>query len=216
MKNVYFLSGLGADERMFQALDLSFCKPVFVPWIQPGPQESLPAYASRLRQTIPEENPCIVGLSFGGMLTVEMAKLNNAIKAIIISSAKTRSEIPAWIKLSRFWPLHRYLPHDFIRWFEKRNDYFFGPLQPDTKKVLNHIIDDSDLYFDAWAVDAIISWQNNEVPGNLVHIHGDADRLLPYSLVYCNETITGGSHLMVMDHATEVTTVLRKYITGMA
>jgi hypothetical protein len=34
MKKVYFISGLGADKRAFSFLDLSFCEPVFINWIQ--------------------------------------------------------------------------------------------------------------------------------------------------------------------------------------
>ena len=46
---VYFLSGLGADKTVFQFLDLDFCEPVFIEWIPPHKNESLPDYALRLK-----------------------------------------------------------------------------------------------------------------------------------------------------------------------
>jgi len=38
---VYFLSGLGADKRIFELLNLSFCEPVFIDWIPPQQNETL-------------------------------------------------------------------------------------------------------------------------------------------------------------------------------
>ena len=54
MKKVYFISGLGADKRIFSFLDLSFCEPVFIDWITPLKNESLESYALRLRKQIPD------------------------------------------------------------------------------------------------------------------------------------------------------------------
>ncbi|MBC7650419.1 MAG: alpha/beta hydrolase, partial [Deinococcales bacterium] len=85
MQKVYFISGLGADKRSFSFLDLSFCEPIFISWLIPLSKETLVAYALRLRATITEPNPIIVGLSFGGMLVTEMAKNDATVTPIIIS-----------------------------------------------------------------------------------------------------------------------------------
>ncbi len=74
MQNVYFISGLGADKRAFQFLNLRFCNPVFVEWIKPEHEESISDYAARLKDQIRDDHPVIVGLSFGGMIAVEYAK----------------------------------------------------------------------------------------------------------------------------------------------
>ena len=99
MQKVFFISGLGADKRSFSFLDLSFCTPVFISWLAPLPKETLVAYALRLRATITELNPTIVGLSFGGMLVTEMAKADASVTPIIISSNKSSSEFPFWLKI---------------------------------------------------------------------------------------------------------------------
>jgi hypothetical protein len=41
MKKVYFISGLGADSRVFSFLDLSYFEPVFLDWLPPQKKESL-------------------------------------------------------------------------------------------------------------------------------------------------------------------------------
>src|SRR5687768_12603951 len=98
MQKVYFISGLGADERAFSFLDLGFCEPVFIPWVRPLEGETVPAYAVRLKERIPEDFPIIVGLSFGGMVAVEIGKAFPCKKIVLLSSAKTQKEIPFYLK----------------------------------------------------------------------------------------------------------------------
>ena len=62
MTKIYFISGLGADKRVFSFLDLSFCDPVFIEWIPPLKKESLKEYALRLREQIKDESPVIIGI----------------------------------------------------------------------------------------------------------------------------------------------------------
>lgn len=211
MPNIYFLSGLGADEKVFQFLDLSFCNPVFVPWITPMPGETLPAYAQRLRQTIPEEHPLVLGVSFGGMLAVEMAKHDPLLRAVIVSSAKTRAELPGWIKASRFFPVYKWLPNELMRAVVQQCNWFFGAEKKETITIFHSIMKASFIPFDTWAVHAIIHWQNNTIPANLLHIHGTGDRLLPYANVHCDKTIKGGRHLMIMDHGELIMPLVKQY-----
>jgi pimeloyl-ACP methyl ester carboxylesterase len=100
MKKIYLFPGLGADERVFVNLDLSGFEPVFIQWIQPLKNETIEAYALRLTEQIPDENPSLIGVSFGGMIAVEVAKHIPAEKVILISSAKNGNEIPGYYPLA--------------------------------------------------------------------------------------------------------------------
>ena len=82
MKNVYIFSGLGADKRVFQKLDFSYCNATFIEWTAPLRHESFEHYASRILSQIKHENPILIGLSFGGMMAVEVAKLIKTEKEI--------------------------------------------------------------------------------------------------------------------------------------
>jgi hypothetical protein len=88
MKKIYFISGLGADKRIFSFLDLSFCEPVFVDRITPLKNESLQGYALRLGKNIPGKDPVIIGISFGGMLATEIAKVNPSPKSSLFPVIK--------------------------------------------------------------------------------------------------------------------------------
>ncbi|MDY7021951.1 MAG: alpha/beta hydrolase, partial [Cyanobacteriota bacterium] len=110
LKDVYFISGLGADKRVFRRLKTEGYQPVHIDWIEPEKGESISDYAQRLATQIKSENPILVGLSFGGLIAVEMAKHLNPEKVILISSAKNHTEVPPYFKLFRWFPIHRIFP----------------------------------------------------------------------------------------------------------
>jgi pimeloyl-ACP methyl ester carboxylesterase len=210
---VYFLSGLGADKTVFQLLDLSFCEPVFIDWIKPLPDEQLQQYALRIKkECIPADDAVIVGLSFGGMLATEIATYYPNTRSIIISSSKTKNEIPALYRAGKYFPLYKWLPgklqKTFMRFYEKR----FGVRSKTGKKIYQNVIKQADISFNRWAIHALLYWDNMEVPANIVHVHGTADKILPYKNITCNYTIQNGGHLMVMENAREISAILQELI----
>ena len=212
MKKVYFISGLGADQRIFSFLDLSFCEPVFIDWISPLKNESLENYALRLRHQIPENNPTIVGISFGGMLTVELAKNNPDVKAIILSSNKTKKEFPFYFKAGRYIPVYKWGSASVSKKITLRFRSILGGTNKEENKLIRQIILDSDLSFVRWAISAILNWENNTIPANLTHIHGSADKLLPIRYVKPDHVIEGGTHVMTLDKHEEVSRLLKTLI----
>jgi pimeloyl-ACP methyl ester carboxylesterase len=212
LKKVYFISGLGADKRAFSFLDLTFCEPIFIEWIAPLSKETLSQYALRLKEQINDAAPIIVGVSFGGMLATEIAKTNPAAKVIIISSNKVKKEFPRLLLIGKYIPAYKWMPLQLIKRGAAIQQFFFNPKGEKQKMVFNTIINESDTHFTRWAIEAILKWENKEVPENLIHIHGTADKLLPFRLVKENYAIKDGTHLMIMNNASEITELLRKLI----
>lgn len=212
MKKVYFISGLGADKRIFSFLDLSFCEPVFIDWLAPLKNESLEKYALRLRQQIPEKAPVIVGISFGGMLSVEIAKADPSVLAIILASNKTKKEFPVYFRAGRYLPLYKWSPAALAKKFTLRTSFILGGTNPEEKKLLHQIIRESDIYFVRWAIRAILHWQNKIIPSNIIHVHGTADKLLPFRFVKADHVIEGGTHVMTLDKHREISELLRQLI----
>ncbi|HVG11799.1 MAG TPA: hypothetical protein VM843_02295, partial [Flavisolibacter sp.] len=85
--NVYFISGLGADCRIFKNLQLPpSYHAVHVEWIKPLVKESLAEYALRLSAAIDTTQPFgLIGLSLGGMIAVEISKNKRAEWVVLIS-----------------------------------------------------------------------------------------------------------------------------------
>lgn len=99
-KELYIFSGLGADEKVFQKLYFSDFSPTFIKWIAPQEEETIENYATRLLDQIRTTKPILIGLSFGGMIAVEVAKQIDTEKVILIASAKTQNEIPFYFRFA--------------------------------------------------------------------------------------------------------------------
>ncbi|MBD0337436.1 MAG: alpha/beta hydrolase, partial [Cyanobacteria bacterium Co-bin13] len=96
-----------------------------------------------------------------------------------------------------------------ISWFAY---WVFGVNLPDERKLLKTILLETDPHFLKWALHRVVLWQNEEIPENLTHIHGDCDRIFPPFFVEPDFMLPQGGHLMVMNHAREVSALLEKVI----
>lgn len=213
MKKVYFIAGLGADSRAFSFLDLSFCEPQFIEWVTPGVKETLASYAEKLFTCIKDEEAIIVGLSFGGMLATEIAKRYPRTKVIIISSSKTHLEIPNYLRFWRHFPIYKLHSKKIKNTAGGFVLSILGAKGVEQKKLQLQIMRDSDPGFTRWAMDAIVNWRNTIVPKNITHIHGTADKLLPYRYVKADYAIEGGEHVLVMDRPQEVCQLLKQIMS---
>jgi pimeloyl-ACP methyl ester carboxylesterase len=207
---IYFISGLGADERVFKHIKLpSNCEPVHLSWIKPGKNESLHDYAMRMAERInPDEKFALIGLSFGGMIATEIAKKFKPEKVILISSIPSTEQLPIYYKLAGKIGLQKILPISFIK-----NAAFVKRLitneRSEDKKMLRAMIRECDDDFIRWAMTAILKWDNKDIPKNLVHLHGTNDGILPVHYTKPTHPIRNGSHLMVLTKAREINGILR-------
>ncbi len=209
-KEIYIFSGLGADERVFQRLDLSDYSISFIKWQTPLYNESVESYATRLLDQITSERPILLGLSFGGIIAIEVAKRIETEKLILISSAKTRTEIPFYYRFARKLYLHKLLPSTLLKHLSFITNWFFGVTSSCEKELLRQILIETDPKFLRWAIDKIVNWTNTTQPRNVFHIHGTSDRILPIKFVSCDIKIKDGGHLMILNKADQLSIILRK------
>lgn len=213
-KEIYIISGLGADERVLEKLSYGEYIPTYIHWIKPLVGEKLGGYIKRLSSQIRASNPIIVGLSFGGIVAVELSKLYPSSKLILLASAKTKYEIPYYLRMAAVLRLHKLLPSKIFSNSNKITEWLFGIKQKEEKKLLKNILEETDIDFMAWAIDQILSWKNTIVPFNFYHIHGDTDRILPLRFINCNYIIKNGGHFMTMNKYEEINQILRKVLTS--
>jgi pimeloyl-ACP methyl ester carboxylesterase len=206
---LYIFSGLGADERVFGFLEFPGYKVNFIKWITPQEHETMEHYASRLRDQVTTINPVLIGLSFGGMMAVEVARQMETQKVILIASAKTRAELPFYYRVAGKLRLHKLIPAGFLKRANAITNWVFGVQSSSDKELLKQILTDTDPVFLKWAMDKIVHWKNKEQVQNVIHIHGSEDKILPLRYVDCNIVIPGGGHLMTLNKAKEVSEVLR-------
>jgi len=209
MKEIYIFSGLGADEQVFQRIDFPDHRVIFIKWIEPRDRESIENYAQRLIEQISSERPILVGLSFGGMMAIEVAKQINTEKLILIATAKTRNEVPFYFRLAGKLRLHKIVPIKFFRSLDFLTNWFFGVKTSVERQLLKQILSETDSKFFKWAIDKIVHWQNFTLPKNCIHIHGTSDRILPIRFITCDVKVDNGGHLMVLTHSKELNKILR-------
>lgn len=210
MKDLYLIPGLGADHRVFEFLDLSEYSCHHISWIQPLKDESIEDYAKRLSEQIQSANPILIGVSFGGMIAIEIAKYFPAEKVILISSARTKSEVPVYLRWIGKMRLHKIVPKLWLKKPGRLLFYFFSVKQPNERKLLSEIVRDTDSDFLAWAINSIVRWGNDFIPNNTILIHGLSDRLFPFNKG--DITIAKGGHFMIVNKAREISEHLKRIL----
>jgi len=213
LNDIYFVSGLGADERVFRLLKFEGYQPVHIHWVTPERNEPIEQYAKRLATQIKSDDPIIVGLSFGGMIAVEIAKQIQAQTVILISSAKTQAEIPPYFKMFRWLPLHRIIPFKALLWLTYwLVSWFFSPESREESKFLRSILVDTDSHFLHWALHKVVTWNNQTCLDCLYHLHGTSDRIFPIRYVDPDYTLEHGGHFMIVNRAAKISTLIEQVI----
>jgi len=210
--NLYIFSGLGTDHRVFQRVDFGEWNPKYIQWITPEKQETIEQYALRLSKQIPEENPTIIGLSFGGMVAIEVSKLLNPKQLILLATAKTKQEIPWYYKAAGKMNLHRLLPLRFLTHSTTLSNWFFGTTDAFDRNLLKQILLETNPVFLKWSIDQIVKWNNETLIENGTHIHGTNDRILPKQFVKADCSIERGGHFMTVNKADEVSLLIQQII----
>lgn len=210
MKNsVYIFSGLGTDERVFQKLKFENVNVTFIQWIPPKSKETLEEYVVRISKQITSENPILVGLSFGGMVAVEVSKIVETKKLILLATAKGKNEIPFYFRFLGKIGIHKLIPGSVFKSANPFTFWFFGIDSHFERKLLKQILQEMDSSFLKWAIDKIVNWENMTIPQNAIHIHGSKDRILPLKFVQYDIKIQGGGHFMTMNKHLELNAIIK-------
>ena len=210
---VYFISGLGADSRVFHHIQLpQGFEPVYLDWIKPKQHESLHDYATRLAEPIDaSEKFILAGLSMGGMMAVEIAKRYQPVMTILLSSVPCSENLPFYYKVAGRLRLHKILPVSLLKSasFIKR---FFTAEKNEDKMLVRQLIHDTDPAFIRWALNAILRWDCKDFNGQYIHIHGSTDMILPIRFAKPTHVIANAGHLMVLTKAMEINGILEEVL----
>lgn len=210
---LYIISGLAADSRVFANIKLpEGFEAVHLHWITPYKKESLESYAGRLAEKIDPSEPFILlGLSMGGMIASEISKKYKPAATILFSSVPVASQLPKRFRVVQQLRLYKLIPVRLLKSASliKR---VFAPETPADKKILRQVVKESDPYFIRWAIEAILKWENEQMPEPLYHAHGSSDEILPIKNTKPTFIIKGGKHLMVMTRADELNRFLEEVL----
>lgn len=170
----------------------------------PEPDETIQHYAERMRAGITEENPIMMGLSFGGMISTEIAKQIPVSKIIIISSVKSSKELPFWMKTVATLKLNKIVPLKSTRLTQPIQNRMLGIQSEEEKNLVASLRREVDLPYTNWAVNQAINWKNDWQHPDICHIHGDNDHMFPIKNIKVDYIIKNAGHFMIMNRSEEV------------
>lgn len=212
--NVYLIPGQGADQRLFNHLTLDSNFEVHhIQYFTPEKGTSLAEYARQLSAQIDTTQPFVlIGTSLGGMLACEMTDFLTPQKVIVISSAKSRDELPFRYKFMRVIPLYKLVPPRFVKGGARIMQPLVEPDRKKEKETFKSMLKAKNPHFMKRTVAMIINWDRDSIPPNITHIHGTKDHTLPIRKVNPTHVVDDGSHMMTLTKGEELSLLLMEIL----
>ena len=195
------MPGMAANPSIFEHIQLpeNTFEMHFLEWIIPTKNESITSYAERMTLKIEHKNVVLIGVSFGGVLVQEMSKHVKLRKLIIISSVKSKHELPRKMKFAKQTKAYKILPTQFVSNFEIFAKYEFGETIKKRVKLYEKYLSVRDKIYLDWAILNMISWNQEETSSDIIHIHGDKDPVFPIKNISNCIIVKGGTHIMIIN-----------------
>jgi pimeloyl-ACP methyl ester carboxylesterase len=209
---IVLFPGLGADPRMFNGMKRRFGDDLECPdWLMPGAEESFDAYARRWAKALEpapgDERPLFLGgVSFGGMVALQIACHLRPRAVILIGSCRSRrAKPPRWQTAKRVGEL---IPKPM---FGRRVFALAGlwvatldRLDAPHRSLLIRMAADTDPKLLRWSGYACADWtfDPDEIAGfPTVHqIHGRHDAIIPLNPGDPDTVVEDGRHIVHFSH----------------
>ncbi|MGX7666856.1 alpha/beta hydrolase [Flavobacterium pedocola] len=197
---VYFMPGLAASPKIFEKIHLpeEQFETHLLEWFLPERKESLEHYAKRMSEEIKDENAVLIGVSFGGILVQEMAKIIPVRKTIIISSVKCQGEFPIRLKVARNTRAYKLIPMGIFSNIEFLLKYGMGEKVKERLELYKMYLSVNDKIYLKWAIENVLNWKRKKPDQNVIHIHGDSDDVFPIKNIKDCKVVKGGTHAMIL------------------
>ena len=197
---VYLMPGMAANSSIFEHIDLPEERFAVtrLEWFVPEKGMSLRDYAKQMLRFVTEPDPVLIGVSFGGILVQEMARLIPSRKVIIISSIKLHVEKPRRLWFAKYTKVHKLLPTGLVTNIELLSKYAFGEIVTKRIHLYERYLSIRDKRYLDWAIDQMVHWKQTSHSPNLVHIHGEKDAVFPIQYIRDCIRVENGTHTMII------------------
>tara|TARA_B100000989_G_scaffold98335_1_gene71748 strand:+ start:143 stop:784 length:642 start_codon:yes stop_codon:yes gene_type:complete len=196
------MPGMAANSKIFEFIKLPKNFVInYLEWYQPKANDDLSSYVNRLTKKIHGQNIILIGQSFGGIIIQEISKIINVKKVIIISSVKSRHELPLMMQLSKKTKAYKLLPLNWIDDFESLVMFVFGPMIKKRISLYRKYLSFRDERYLKWAIHQIVNWKQEFPVKNTIHIHGSQDLVFPSIYIKNAIFVKGGNHAMILRKA---------------
>lgn len=179
-------------------------------YIPPESNETLASYASRMANRIPV-NSFVAGVSFGGIVALEVARILRPQGCILISSIRKPAELPPWFRVWRALG-------------GRRSNAFLQTIGTAASMVPRFACTSSTIrvtklagaggQWHRWATASVLDWQPDPEfkACPLLQIHGSADSTFPIRYVNPDVTVLSGRHALPISHPEETVAAICAFI----
>jgi pimeloyl-ACP methyl ester carboxylesterase len=180
-----------------------------IDFIQPNPRETLVSYASRMASQLPS-NSFIGGVSFGGIVALEVARILRPRGCILISSIRHPSELPPWFRIGRL--LGGRCCVSFLAMIGSAAAVLPKSVCTSTtiraKKLAG-----TDGSWHRWATSAVIDWKPELAFDGcpVLQIHGTADSTFPIRYTHPDIVVPNGHHALPISHPVETANAIQAF-----
>ena len=199
--HVYFVPGMAANPLIFENIKLpeNQFKMHWLEWLIPVENESISDYSKRMVEKIEHDNVVLIGVSFGGIVAQEMSKHLTLRKLFVVSSVKTKHELPKRMKLARLTKAYKFLPTSLIENIDSLAKYTFGKSIKKRVSLYRKYLSIRDKTYLDWAIKQIVCWEQDKPIPESIHIHGEKDAVFPHKYLGDCITVKGGRHIMIIN-----------------
>ena len=195
------MPGMSANPDIFEHLHLpeESYKMHWLSWIKPHKKEPLSQYSQRLCENVKHDNVVLIGVSLGGLIVQEMSRFITVKRLVLISTVKSKYELPPYMRFGRYTKLYKVLPNGLAKHFKKLEALPIGKSFKTRLKLYERYVGPVDKSYLDWAIREILNWeQESPIPGS-IHIHGDADKIFPIKYIKDCYVVKGGTHIMIVN-----------------
>ncbi|WP_290699854.1 alpha/beta hydrolase [Lacinutrix sp.] len=199
--HIYLMPGMAANPSIFDNISLpeNQFQMHKLHWEIPLKNETLSDYALRITKKIKHTNVVLLGVSFGGILVQEMSKHIKLRKLFVVSSVKTKQELPKRFKVLKATKAYKLLPTQLASNLDLLAKFSFGDLIKKRIDLYKKYLSVNDKYYLDWSIEQVINWEQDQVIPEVIHIHGEKDLVFPHHCVSNCITVKNGTHIMIID-----------------
>ena len=201
LTHVYLMPGMAAASSIFARIKLPSEKFEihYLEWELPKADEDLESYAKRMLLHIKHPDPVLIGVSFGGVIVQEMAKLKDFKRLIIISSVKCSNELPPRMKFASKTGLFKLIPTGLASYVDHFEKVAVGDFLKKRARLYKQYIAITDKRYLDWAIKNMVNWKCEQPNEEVIHIHGDKDEVFPIKNINNMIVVKGGTHIMIVN-----------------
>ena len=210
LTHIYFVPGLAASKEIFRniKMDPERYRVHVIDWIIPKKKETLDEYARRMAAFVDQKPAVLVGVSFGGVVAQEMSQFLELERLMIVSSVKTRFELPRRMRLAKKTKAYKLLPTGWALSVKDLTKLAIGPRSKRRLQLYQEYLWVRDKTYLDWAIENMICWQREEPVPEVIHIHGDLDPVFPMRYIEAHEVVEGGTHIMILNKGSKISKLI--------